>query len=104
VLLKVVVLVGFLVALAGVALATFEVVDYFAEPGSRVGGYTSVAVLLLVLAGFIIVSIGVVGLYVGRIFEQVKGRPLFLIDAVAHEGDGSAPPVSDEAPGPGART
>ena len=32
------------------------------------------------LAGFIIVSVGVVGLYVGRIFEQVKNRPLFLID------------------------
>ena len=41
--------------------------------------------LLLVLAGFIIVSVGVVGLYVGRIFEQVKGRPLFLID---READG----------------
>ncbi len=37
--------------------------------------------LVLVLAGFIIVSVGVVGLYVGRIFEQVKDRPLFLIDA-----------------------
>ena len=36
--------------------------------------------LVLVLAGFIIVSVGVVGLYVGRIFEQVKNRPLFLID------------------------
>ncbi|MDQ2895366.1 MAG: hypothetical protein M3Y09_06930 [Actinomycetota bacterium] len=46
-------------------------------------GYTSLAVLLLVLAGFIIVSVGIVGLYVGRIFEQVKDRPLFLIDARA---------------------
>ena len=36
-----------------------------------------------VLAGFIIVSVGVVGLYVGRIFEQVKDRPLFLIDQEA---------------------
>ena len=33
--------------------------------------------------GFIIVSIGVVGLYVGRIFEQVKNRPLYLIDEQA---------------------
>ena len=48
-----------------------------------VPGYTSLAVLLLLLAGFIIVSVGVVGLYVGRIFEQVKNRPLFLIDAEA---------------------
>ncbi len=83
VLLRVVVLLGFLVALAGLFVAGFEVVDHFAEPDRTVSGYTSLAVLLLVLAGFIIVSVGIVGLYVGRIFEQVKDRPLFLIDARA---------------------
>jgi polyisoprenyl-phosphate glycosyltransferase len=82
-LLKLVVIVGFLVALAGVALATFEVIDYFVEPDKTVPGYTSLAVLLLLLAGVIIGSVGVVGLYVARIFEQVKDRPLFLIDAEA---------------------
>ena len=41
------------------------------------------------LAGFIIVCVGVVGLYVGRIFEQVKDRPLYLIDAQA-EGPSSS--------------
>jgi dolichol-phosphate mannosyltransferase len=83
VLLRLVVLVGFLVATAGAVLAGFEIVDYFVEPDKTVPGYTSLAVLLLLLAGFIIVSIGVVGLYVGRIFEQVKDRPLYLIDAEA---------------------
>jgi dolichol-phosphate mannosyltransferase len=88
VLLRLVVLVGFVVALAGVVVALFEVVDYFAEPDKSVPGYTSLAVLLLLLAGFIICSIGVVGLYVGRIFEQVKDRPLYLLDAAA-EGPGA---------------
>jgi len=87
VLLRVVVLVGFLVALAGATTAVFEVVDYFAEPGKRVPGFASLAVLLLLLAGFIIVSIGVVGLYVGRIFEQVKDRPLYLIDSATASAD-----------------
>jgi len=80
VLLRLVVLLGFVIAVIGVVVAAFEIVDYFAEPHKTVPGYTSLAVLLLVLAGFIIVSVGVVGLYVGRIFEQVKNRPLFLID------------------------
>jgi polyisoprenyl-phosphate glycosyltransferase len=80
VLLRLVVLIGFVIAVIGVVVATLEIVDYFAEPDKTVPGYTSLAVLLLVLAGFIIVSVGVVGLYVGRIFEQVKDRPLFLID------------------------
>lgn len=83
VLLKLVVLLGFLVAVAGLGIAAFQVVEYFEGPNRGVPGYTSLAVLLLVLAGFIIVSVGVVGLYVGRIFEQVKDRPLFLIDAEA---------------------
>ncbi len=91
VLLRLVVLLGFVVAVIGVALAAFEVIDYFVEPDKSVPGYTSLAVLVLVMAGFIIVSVGVVGLYVGRIFEQVKNRPLFLIDQQA-PGSPSAPP------------
>ena len=87
VLLRVVVLVGFLVALAGTILAVYEVIDYFVEPGNRVPGFASLAVLTLLLAGFIIVSVGVVGLYVGRIFEQVKDRPLYLIDSEAASPD-----------------
>lgn len=95
VLLRLVVLVGFLVALAGLVVAGFEVVEYFVEPEKTVPGYTSLAVLLLVLAGVIIGSVGVVGLYVGRIFEQVKNRPLFLIDQEA-VGEASQEPIVAE--------
>jgi dolichol-phosphate mannosyltransferase len=108
VLLRLVVLLGFIIALAGILLAAFEVVDYFLEPDNSVPGYTSLAVLLLVLAGFVIVSIGVVGLYVGRIFEQVKDRPLFLIDDEAAGPDPEHPepeePPAAEASGLPART
>ncbi|HEY8763649.1 MAG TPA: glycosyltransferase family 2 protein [Solirubrobacteraceae bacterium] len=101
VLLRVVVLVGFIVATIGIVVAGFEVVDYFVEKDKAVPGYTSLAVLLLVLAGFIIVSVGVVGLYVGRIFEQVKGRPLFLIDAEASAAvEAPEPLLTESAAGP----
>ena len=36
--------------------------------------------LILVTSGFIITSTGVTGLYIGKIFEQVKGRPLYVVD------------------------
>jgi polyisoprenyl-phosphate glycosyltransferase len=98
VLLRLVVLLGFLVALIGVVVAGFEVVDYFAEPQKTVPGYTSLAVLVLVLAGFIIVSVGVVGLYVGRIFEQVKDRPLFLIDQHAEGAESILAPARESGP------
>jgi dolichol-phosphate mannosyltransferase len=82
VLLRVVVMLGFLIVVAGVGLAAYNVAYYFAGAGQP-RGYTSLMVLLLLLAGFIIVSVGVVGLYVGRIFEQVKFRPLFIVSRQA---------------------
>ena len=69
---------GFLVALAGLALAAALVGLYFANRPPP--GYTSLAVLILVVGGFIILSTGISGLYVGKIFEQVKGRPLYVIE------------------------
>jgi glycosyltransferase involved in cell wall biosynthesis len=95
-LLRLVVLIGFLVALLGIVLAGFEVADHFIESDKTVPGYTSLAVLLLVLAGFIIVSVGVVGVYVGRIFEQVKNRPLFLIDSKAEGPETAWSPAAAE--------
>jgi dolichol-phosphate mannosyltransferase len=78
VLLRWIVFLGFVIATAGVLLAGYLVYSYFASDTPK--GYTSVVVLLLILVGFVIVSIGVVGLYVGRIFDQVKGRPLFVVE------------------------
>lgn len=86
--LRLVILAGFIVALVGLAIAAFEIIDYIAGPNKSVPGYTSLAVLVLVLAGVIIISIGVVGLYVGRVFQQVKNRPLYVIDSRA---DGPEP-------------
>jgi dolichol-phosphate mannosyltransferase len=77
VLLRLVVFLGFLVAAVGGALAIYNIAYYFVA--GQPTGYTSLIVLLVLFSGLIIVSIGVVGLYVGRIFEQVKTRPLFVI-------------------------
>jgi glycosyltransferase involved in cell wall biosynthesis len=78
VLLRVIVLIGFLIAALGMLLAAYAV--YSRAVQDTPPGYTSLVVLVLVLSGFIIIALGVVGLYVGRIFDQVKGRPLFVID------------------------
>jgi dolichol-phosphate mannosyltransferase len=90
VLLRVVVFTGFLVALIGVGLAAYNIVYYFVA--GQPTGYTSLLVVILLLSGLIIISVGVVGLYVGRIFEQVKYRPLFVI---AREAGHQRGPESD---------
>jgi glycosyltransferase involved in cell wall biosynthesis len=78
VLLRWIVFLGFIVAFSGGLLAVYAVYSRYVEDTPP--GYTSLVVLLVLLSGFIIISLGVVGLYVGRIFDQVKGRPLFVVD------------------------
>jgi polyisoprenyl-phosphate glycosyltransferase len=77
-LLRWIVYLGFLVALLGLLLAAFFVYSWAVH--DPYPGWTSLAVLLLVLGGFILLSLGVTGLYVGKIFGQVKGRPLYVVD------------------------
>jgi glycosyltransferase involved in cell wall biosynthesis len=77
VLLRWIIYLGFAVALAGVGLAAALVVLYFVN--RPLPGFTSLAVLILLVGGFIILSTGITGLYVGKIFEQVKGRPLYVV-------------------------
>lgn len=76
---------GFLVALLGVALAGYLVFLYLVR-ATAPEGWTSLAVLVLLVGGFIIVSTGVTGLYIGMIFKQVKDRPLYIVDEVAANG------------------
>ena len=43
-------------------------------------GWASTTVLIIYCTGLILISLGVIGIYIGKIFEQTKGRPLYLID------------------------
>jgi polyisoprenyl-phosphate glycosyltransferase len=77
---------GFAMATASAMLAAYFVYQYFSVATRP--GWTSLAVLLLLIGGFIIIAIGLTGLYLGKVFDQVKGRPLFVIDERV-QGDAS---------------
>lgn len=46
----------------------------------EVAGFTTIIISLWFLAGVIIFILGVIGLYLGKMFEQVKGRPTYIIE------------------------
>lgn len=75
-----------LVVKAGLAITlvavVFSMITFFRWlNGSIVElGYTSLIISIWLLSGIILCTLGVIGLYVGKIFEGVKNRPIYIID------------------------
>jgi polyisoprenyl-phosphate glycosyltransferase len=80
-LLRWIVYLGFLLACAGGLLAVYLVSARFA--GEIYPGWTSIVVAILLLGGFIILSTGITGLYIGKVFDQSRERPVFVVDRIA---------------------
>ncbi|APW40612.1 glycosyltransferase [Rhodoferax koreense] len=69
---------GMVMALLAFVYGGFLTVSYLLY-GHEVSGWTTIVVSLMLFVGIQLVSLGVVGEYVGRIFEEVKARPLFVV-------------------------
>lgn len=76
--LRAVSMVGFALALLAFLYGGYLTASYLLY-GHAVSGWTTIVVSLMLFAGIQLLSLGIVGEYVGRIFEEVKARPLFVI-------------------------
>jgi glycosyltransferase involved in cell wall biosynthesis len=85
VLLRWIVYFGFVLAGIGALFAAYLTVARLA--GSAFPGWTSIAVIVLLGSGFIITATGITGLYIGKVFDQVKDRPLFIVDETTATAD-----------------
>jgi polyisoprenyl-phosphate glycosyltransferase len=70
---------GLLSAMAAIAMALLVLYWRLFVPGSPVTGFTIILVALFFLGAVQLISIGILGEYVGRIYDQVKGRPLYTL-------------------------
>jgi len=71
-------LLGFVTALFGVGLGAFLLVRRLVV-GAEVEGVFTLFALAFMVMGVIMAGVGMVGEYVGRIYQQVRGRPRFLV-------------------------
>jgi len=67
----------------------------FAEQFARIGlapgaGFATIVISVLFLGGVQLICLGILGEYIGRIYEEVKGRPLWII----RDSAGIAPPAN----------
>lgn len=75
--LKLIVSIGFFISALSFCFALYTFFRYCFY--SAMPGWSSLAILISFVGGVTISCMGLVGLYVARIFEQVKGRPMFII-------------------------
>jgi len=70
---------GFVVAAIGVAFGAFVIAGRIFGWYRPAPGWASLVVLITLLGGAVLISNGILGEYVGRIFEESKARPLYIV-------------------------
>ncbi len=64
--------------------------------GSYLPGFSSITIAVLLLGGIQLIALGIIGEYIGRIYDEVKGRPLYLVRSRKNIADLDVP--ADPAP------
>jgi glycosyltransferase involved in cell wall biosynthesis len=72
-------LLGFMIST--LAFIAIPVVIVLRILGSYLPGFSALTIVVLLLGGIELIAIGIIGEYVGRIYDEVKGRPLYLVRA-----------------------
>jgi polyisoprenyl-phosphate glycosyltransferase len=70
--------IGLIISLLSLFYASFLVIRTIFL-GIDVPGYASLMVAILFLGGIQLITLGIIGEYLGRVYEEIKGRPLYLV-------------------------
>ena len=74
---QIVTVAGIFVFLLGIIMGIQTLVKF--SMGHAVEGFTTVILLILLLGSIVMISLGIIGYYISKIYEEVKGRPRYII-------------------------
>jgi polyisoprenyl-phosphate glycosyltransferase len=76
--------IGVAVFAATLGLSVFYIINYFINPPQGAKGITTIIFLILGLGGVQLISISILGDYIGKIIEEVKNRPKYIRDKIIY--------------------
>jgi dolichol-phosphate mannosyltransferase len=79
--LKLMSMIGILISLLGGLYAVYALYEKLILH-STIQGWTSTLIIILILGGIQLICLGIIGEYISRIHDQVKNRPLYVIEGV----------------------
>jgi hypothetical protein len=77
---RMVTILGVIIFIMSLAMTAYSVYQYFT--GDIVPGWSSLICSLWGIGGLILLSIGIVGEYIGKIYLEAKGRPRFIVEKI----------------------
>lgn len=86
--LHIVTVLGFVMLAVSVVLGVTALVQKIS--GVALGGFTTVILLLLFSSSIVMISLGIIGYYIARIYDEIKGRPRYLISMTCGEKEEQA--------------
>ncbi len=85
--LRLIAVMGFAVSLFSVVMSIISLVDWIR--GNNVPGYTTSLLISLIMGGITLLSLGIIGEYIGKIYMETKKRPRYIIDTFVWKPESS---------------
>ena len=77
---------AFLCAFFGFGLAIFYTINYL-QGKADVAGWTTIVILILLIGGVILLSLGIIGEYIGRMYLTMNNCPKFIVSEITNKND-----------------
>lgn len=80
---------GLFVLFVSIIFSGYVIVDHYINPNPLIAGWATLVILILFLGSIQLMVLGIVGEYMYKMFNEVKGRPLYIVSETCNIEDGS---------------